>query len=253
VEAEVPGQVEQRAIVDDQAIDILPEHGGFHAIVEDLPGRAAEGLKRCDVAAQHGSEVLVQNEASPDQPRVAEHQGEQPDDALGPGFVGERDLEAGEVDLALNARWRLKADLEWLDRIGAQLLDRPLDPGVAAGEALLAQLAAETDGGQPGVGRQPITQIGQERIRDPRSRCPRAVSGRLEAEGDVSAHRLAVDPQLAADGREAQPLSMQFHDHDQLPNSNHRIRPQQTEATWMDTQRSGEFSTPTSGEHSPTG
>ena len=76
LEAEVPGQVEQRTVVDDQAIDILPEHGGFHAIVEDLPGRAAEGLKRCDVAAQHGSEVLVQNEASPDQPRVAAHQGE---------------------------------------------------------------------------------------------------------------------------------------------------------------------------------
>ena len=156
----MPGQVEQRAIVDDQAIDILPEHGGFHAIVEDLPGCAAEGLKRCDVAAQHGSEVLVQDEASPDQPRVAEHQGEQPDDALGARLVDERDLEAGEVDLALNARRRLEADLEWLDLIGAQLLDRALDSGVAAGEALLTQLAAETDGRQPGVGRQPITQIG---------------------------------------------------------------------------------------------
>ena len=160
----MPGQVEQRTIVDDQAIDILPEHGGFHAIVKDLPGRAAEGLKSRDMAAQHGSEVLVQDEASPDQPRVAEHQGEQPDDAPGAGLVGERDLEAGEIDLALDARWRLEADLERLDRIGAQLLDRPLDPSVAASEALLAQLAAETDGGQPGVGRQPITQIGQERI-----------------------------------------------------------------------------------------
>jgi len=63
----MPRQVEQRTIVDDQAIDILPEHGGFHAIVEDLPGRAAERLKSCDMAAQHGSEVLVQDEASPDQ------------------------------------------------------------------------------------------------------------------------------------------------------------------------------------------
>ena len=88
----MPGQVEQRKIVDYQAIDILPEHGGFHAIVEVLPGRAAEGLNRCDMAAQHGSEVLVQDEASPDQSRVAQRQGEQPHDPLGAGLVGERDL-----------------------------------------------------------------------------------------------------------------------------------------------------------------
>ena len=74
LEAEVPGEVEQATIVDDQAIEILPEHGGFHAVVENFPGRAAESLKRGGMAAQHGSEVLMQDEAGPDQPRVAEHQ-----------------------------------------------------------------------------------------------------------------------------------------------------------------------------------
>ena len=176
-----------------------------------------------------------------------------PQSRFGAGLIGELNLEASEIDLALDPRRRLEADLERLDLIGTHLLDCPLDPGVAASEAQLAQLAAETDGSQPGVGRQPITHIGQERVGGLRLWCPRAVSRRFEAEGDIPAHRLAVDPQLATDGSEAQPLAMQFHDHDQFPNPNHRIRLQQTEATWMDTQRSGEFSTPTSGEHSPPG
>ena len=99
----MPGHVEQAAVVDDQAVGILAEHGGFHAVVEDLAGCAAERLKRSDVAAQYGCQVLVHGKAGPDQPRVAEHHGEQPDDALGAGLVGEHDLEAGKVDLPLDA------------------------------------------------------------------------------------------------------------------------------------------------------
>ena len=50
--------------------------------------------------------------------RVAEHHGEQPDDARDAGLVGELDLEVGEVDLGLLAGRRLEADLEGRDRIG---------------------------------------------------------------------------------------------------------------------------------------
>src|SRR5580698_1888449 len=48
-------------------------------------------------------------------------------------------------------------------------------------------------------------------------------------------------------------IALQFHDHDQLSNPNHRMRPHKTEAAWADTKRSGEFLTPTFGEHSPGG
>ena len=57
-------------------------------------------------------QILVHDEARPDQPRVAEHHGEQPDDALDAGLVGELDLEAGEIDLGLLAGRRLEAHLE---------------------------------------------------------------------------------------------------------------------------------------------
>src|SRR3954454_15748641 len=45
LETEVAGQVEQAAVVDDKAIDILADHSGFHAVVEDLAWRAAQCLE----------------------------------------------------------------------------------------------------------------------------------------------------------------------------------------------------------------
>ena len=54
----------------------------------------------------------MDDEARPDQPGVAQHHREQPDDALDAGFVGELDFETGEVDLRLFAGRRLVARLE---------------------------------------------------------------------------------------------------------------------------------------------
>ena len=64
------------------------------------------------MAAQDALQILVEDEARPDQPGVAEHHREQPDDALDAGLVGELDLEPGEVDLRLLAGRRLEAHLE---------------------------------------------------------------------------------------------------------------------------------------------
>jgi hypothetical protein len=58
----VPGQIEQAAIIDHETIGILPENSSFHPIVEDLPGSTAKGLERGDMAAQHGAEILVDDE-----------------------------------------------------------------------------------------------------------------------------------------------------------------------------------------------
>jgi hypothetical protein len=46
----------------------------------------------------------VNNEPRPDQARIAEHHGEQPDDPRHPGLVGELNLEPGQIDLSLLAR-----------------------------------------------------------------------------------------------------------------------------------------------------
>ena len=54
-------------------------------------------------------QILAADEPRPNQPGVAEHHREQPDDALDPRLVGKLDLEPGEVDLGLLAQRRLEA------------------------------------------------------------------------------------------------------------------------------------------------
>ena len=49
------GEVEQRAIVDDEAVGILADDRGLHPVVEDLARHAADRLERRDVAAQDAS------------------------------------------------------------------------------------------------------------------------------------------------------------------------------------------------------
>ncbi len=65
--------------------------------------RAADRLESGDMTAQDALQVLVNNEAAPDEPGVAKHRGKQPDDALDARLVGELHLEMGEVDLRLLA------------------------------------------------------------------------------------------------------------------------------------------------------
>ena len=84
------------------------------------------------MAAQHGLQILMDDETRPDQPAVAEHQREQPDDPGFAGLIGEDHLELGEVDLRLLA-WRgLKAHLERRYRRRPHLAQKIGHRGVAA-------------------------------------------------------------------------------------------------------------------------
>ena len=110
--AVVTGEVDERAIVDDAVAVTGAGHRGLHAVVEDLPRRAADRLEGGGMAAQHRRQVLVHHEPGPDQAAVAEHHGEQPDDPRRGGLVGEHDVEPGEVHLGLLAGRGLEAHLE---------------------------------------------------------------------------------------------------------------------------------------------
>src|SRR3954464_7495045 len=127
LEAVVAGQVEQGSVVDHQALRILAGYGRLHAVIEDLAGNAADRPEGRRMAAQDGLQVLVQDEPGPDQARVAQHQGEQPNNAFDPWLIGERNLEAGEVDLGLLAGRGLEPNLDRERCGGPDRRDGPLD------------------------------------------------------------------------------------------------------------------------------
>src|SRR5207342_3616828 len=93
LEAVVPCEVEEAAVVNDQAVGILADHRRLHAVVENFLRRPADRFERRNVTAQDGLQVLVDDEARPDQPREAEHQREQPYDAGDAGLVAELNFE----------------------------------------------------------------------------------------------------------------------------------------------------------------
>src|SRR5215207_1694679 len=132
---------------------------GLHAVIEDLARSPANGFERGNVTAQHALQVLVNHKTSPDQTRMAKYQREQPDDTRDAGLIGERDLEAGEIDLGLLAGRRLEAHLEWFDRLWPDLAHGTLHGRIAAGVTPLAQLTPQPYGGQAGIGRQALVQI----------------------------------------------------------------------------------------------
>ena len=49
----MPRKVEKSAVVDDKTIQVLPDNGGLHAVVENLARHTADRLKRGNVAAQN--------------------------------------------------------------------------------------------------------------------------------------------------------------------------------------------------------
>lgn len=112
MEAVMPREIDEGAVVDDAAGLGLADHGGLHPIVEHFIGRAAQCLEGGDVAAQHRWQVLMDDEACPDQSTESEHHREQPDDPRRRRLIGEDDLELGKIDLSLFAGRRLEAHLE---------------------------------------------------------------------------------------------------------------------------------------------
>ena len=76
LEAVMPGKIDERAIVN--AATFFADHCRLHAVVEDLLGNAADRLEGCHVIAQDRLHVLVEDEPGPNQPAMAEHEGEEP-------------------------------------------------------------------------------------------------------------------------------------------------------------------------------
>src|SRR5271168_131261 len=85
LKAVMTGEVDKGAVVDDEPVGVLADDRGLHAIVEDRARRSADRLQSGDMAAQDALQILVEDEPRPDQPGIAEHHREQPDDALIPG------------------------------------------------------------------------------------------------------------------------------------------------------------------------
>ena len=134
MEAAVAGQVEQAAVVDDEPVRVLADDRSLHPVVEDL-ARAPPIAPRAAIWQRRTVWRSRWTTKRPDQPGMAEHEGEEPDDPRGAGLVEEAHLEASEIDLRLLAGRRLEADLEWLGRLGPDLPHGALHHGVAASEA----------------------------------------------------------------------------------------------------------------------
>ncbi len=216
------GEVDEASVVDDVPILAGARHGRLHAVVEDLARAPADRLECGGVAAQQGLEILAQNEAGEDQPAVTEHQREQPDDPHDAGFGLEHDLELSEVDLGLFAGGRLEADLEGSRDRRSDLAQRVGHRGVAAAIAALLQFPQQAPAAQVGIGRDTLSQISEEGGDHLRAGCAWAIGGRDEAALDVFADRLAVEAELAGDGRDRQALAMEIKDHHEFPEFDHR-------------------------------
>ena len=68
LETIMTGEIDERAIVDDEAVRVLADDRSLHAIIEDLMRRAADRLESGDMTAQHALQVLVNDETAPDEP-----------------------------------------------------------------------------------------------------------------------------------------------------------------------------------------
>jgi hypothetical protein len=100
--------------------------------------------------------ILVHDEAAPDQARVAQYHGEEPNDAFCSRLIGELNLETGEIDLGLLARRSLETYLEGGDRLGPDATHGSLHGRIAAGVTPLTQLPPEPHRCEPWEGCQPL-------------------------------------------------------------------------------------------------
>ena len=223
--AVVVEQRDQRGVVLHHAVGVLADHRRLHAVVEQLGRRAVHGGEGVDVTAQDGLQILGGAEPAPDPAAVAEDHREQPEDAHDAGLVGELHPELGEVDLPLFAGGGLEAALEGLGPRRPGLAQKVGDDAVAARIAELLHLAQQPLARQVRPGRDAGAQVVLVWRDQPRLRRARAVGRRLHADLEVPAHGLAVEAELARDGRDAEPLPLQVVDQDDLSQCDHLPAP----------------------------
>ena len=216
---------DERSIVGDDALLALADHRGLHAVVEQVRRRPAHGGEGVDVAAQHRLQILRRAEPAPEPAAVPEDQREQPEDPRDAGLVGELYTELREVDLRLAARRRLEPALEDLGPARPRLAKEVGDDAVATGVAQIADLAEQSLARELGPGGNALAQVALVGLDQPRPRRAWAIGRWLEAALQVPAHGLAVEPDLARDGRDAEPLPLQVVDQDDLPESDHLRAP----------------------------
>ncbi len=94
-------QRHQRGVVGDHALGVLVDHRRLHPVVEQLRRRPAHRGEGIDATAHNRLQILRGTEPPPQPAAVAEHHGEEPDDARHAGLVGESHPELREVDLCL--------------------------------------------------------------------------------------------------------------------------------------------------------
>ena len=134
-------QVDEGAVIDDALRLTFADDDRLHPVVKHFPRSTTNGLESRDVATQDGRHVLMDDEARPDETAVNQHHREQPDDPRRHWFVGENNMELGEIDLCLLAGRRLEPNLEALISRRPYIAQKIPHRSVAAGIAPLAQIS----------------------------------------------------------------------------------------------------------------
>jgi hypothetical protein len=203
----------------------LVDHRGLHSVIKQFLRRAAHGTEGIDVAAHDRLQILRGTEPAPEPTAVPEHHGEQPDDPDHSGLVGELDAELRKVDLTLSPGRGLKTALEGLHPGGTNLAQIIGDGSVSTTIAHPPDLAQKAASGQIRKSQDALAQIGFKGVDQPVSRLPRPVNRRNHTGLQMLAHRLAIKPELAGNGRDRKPLPLQVMDHDNFPKSDHPLPP----------------------------
>ena len=155
-EAVVGGELEQRGMESDGVATAF-EHDAFHVVVEHGPHPAPDDGERLDVAADEVGERGIEVEAQERIPRVAQHQDERHQGALGPAD-GELS-EVRPVDLALLARQGSKPQIRFTRAAGPQLRDAVAE---VVGSARVAPRLDHVEQPCGGQGGEALQRLGDE-------------------------------------------------------------------------------------------
>jgi hypothetical protein len=176
------------------AFDIFTADHRTHAVIEDFGRHTAESGEGIGVAAQQRLHILMQHEAAPHHPTVAEYQREQPHDPLCLRLVGENGAEMREVHLRLAAGRCLKADFKAGGVAGTRLAQEVLHRRVSTTIAELMDLSKQTATGQFRKGYQPLAQVAfiLRQLGWPRQTWP--IHRRLDATREIFLDRTSMQP-----------------------------------------------------------